>query len=38
MDDICNDSWFREYVERTGVPFTVLHGRCGLIDPSNRLI
>lgn len=38
VDDIINDSWFREYVERTDPPFTVLHGRCGMIDPSRRLL
>ncbi len=38
VDDILNDSWFREFVERERLPFTVLEGRCGLIDPSRRLI
>lgn len=37
MDDIRNDSWFREYVERVQLPFCVLQGRCGLIDPTGRL-
>lgn len=31
MDDIRNDSWFREYVEAEKVPFTVFNGRYGLI-------
>jgi predicted O-methyltransferase YrrM len=38
VDDILNDSWFREFAERETIPFAVLNGRCGLIDPSRRLL
>ena len=38
VDDIRDDSWFREHVARTKPPFTVLHGRCGMIDPSRLLL
>lgn len=31
VDDILNDSWFREYVEGSGEPFLILDGRCGVI-------
>lgn len=31
VDDIINDSWFREHVEASGEPFSILEGRCGLI-------
>jgi predicted O-methyltransferase YrrM len=31
VDDILNDSWFREYVESRGEPFIILEGRVGVI-------
>jgi hypothetical protein len=31
VDDILNDSWFREYVEARGEPFIILEGRYGMI-------
>lgn len=31
VDDILNDSWFREYVEKSGEPFLILDGRCGVL-------
>lgn len=37
VDDIRNDSWFREYVEGRGEPFLILDGRCGLIGDISAL-
>jgi hypothetical protein len=37
IDDIADNSWFREEVERSQMPHAVL-GRSGLIDPGKWLI
>ena len=36
MDDILNNSWFRTYVEREKVPFTVVGNRVGVIGEFRR--
>jgi predicted O-methyltransferase YrrM len=38
VDDIWEDSWFRDYAAAANWPNAVLDRRSGLIDPSNRLL
>jgi predicted O-methyltransferase YrrM len=38
VDDIWEDSWFRDYAVAADCPSAVLDGRSGLIDPSKRLL
>jgi hypothetical protein len=37
VDDILDDSWFREHVEGSGESFMILEGRCGVLGAVDRL-